>query len=216
MVKAYKGLGMKGSVARWYARITRGDLPTVRELAGRIAAGLPAAARVLEVAPGPGYLAIELARRGLTVEAVDISPTFVDIARDNTAAADVDVRFAVGNAAALPIPAGSFDFIVCRAAFKNFVEPVKALEEMRRVLRPGGQALLIDLRRDVSMAELRRYVDGMGVGWWNRRLIMLVFRHMLIRRAATLADVRRMMAEAGWIDPRIETTPVGFEAWMTR
>ena len=55
--------------------------------------------------------------------------------------------------------------MVCRAAFKNITEPVKALREMRRVLRPGGTALLIDMRRDVPVAELKRYVDGLGVSW---------------------------------------------------
>ncbi len=64
----------------------------------------------------------------------------------------MDVRFDLGNAAALPVEDESADFVVCRAAFKNSAEPVKALAEMRRVLRPGGMALLIDMRRDVLTA----------------------------------------------------------------
>ncbi|MGA9354359.1 MAG: methyltransferase domain-containing protein [Terriglobales bacterium] len=215
-LKAYKGMGMEGSIARWYDRTTRKDMPEIKALAARIAAAAPPAGTVLEVAPGPGFLSIELARRGLKVRALDISRTFVEIARRNAAAEGTQARFDLGNAAALPVEEASVDFVVCRAAFKNFTEPVKALMEMRRVLRPGGTALLIDMRRDVSIAELKRYVNGLGVNWLNRWFMMLVFRGMLIKRAYPMEEIRRMAAEAGWIAPRIETSPVGFEAWMTK
>ena len=215
-VKAYKGMGMEGSIARWYDRTTRKDLPEIRTLATRIAAVVPPGGTVLEVAPGPGFLSIELARRGLQVRAVDISKTFVELARRNAAAEGVEAQFELGNAAALPLEDRSVDFTLCRAAFKNFTEPIKALTEMRRVLRPGGTALLIDMRRDVSIAELRRYVNGLGVGFLDRWFMMLVFRSMLIKRAYRLDEIRRMTSEAGWTEPRIEPSPVGFEAWMTK
>jgi ubiquinone/menaquinone biosynthesis C-methylase UbiE len=215
-VKAYKGMGMEGSIARWYDRTTRKDMPEVRQLAARIAALVPAEGSVLEVAPGPGFLSIELAKRALTVRAVDISKTFVEIARHNAAAEGVKARFQLGNAASLPVDDVSVDFVVCRAAFKNFTEPVKALAEMRRVLRPGGTALLIDMRRDVSVAEIRRYVDGLGVSRLNRWFMMLSFRGMLIKRAYPIEEIRRMAIAAGWTDPRIESSPLGFEAWMTK
>ena len=179
-VKAYKGMGMEGSIARWYDRTTRKDMPEVRQLAARIAAMVPAGGSLLEVAPGPGFLSIELAKRGLQVRAVDISKTFVEIARRNATAEGVTVRFQLGNASALPIDDESVDFVACRAAFKNFTEPVKALAEMRRVLRPGGHAMLIDMRRDVSVPELQRYVNGLGVSRLNRWFMMLSFRGMLI------------------------------------
>jgi ubiquinone/menaquinone biosynthesis C-methylase UbiE len=215
-VKAYKGLGMEGSLARWYDRTTRKDMPEIRQLAARIAAMVPAGGSVLEVAPGPGFLSIELAKRGLQVRAVDISKTFVEIARKNAAAEGVKARFQLGNAAALPIDDASVDFVVCRAAFKNFSEPVKAMAEMRRVLRPGGTALLIDMRRDASVDEIRRYVNGLGVSRLNRWFMMLSFRGMLIKRAYPLEEIRRMALEAGWADPRIEPAPMGFSAWTTK
>jgi ubiquinone/menaquinone biosynthesis C-methylase UbiE len=215
-MKAYKGIGMEGGVARWYDKTTRRDMPEFVGLAARIAALVPASATVLEVAPGPGFLAIELAKRGLEVWAVDISKTFVEIARRNAAAANVLLRLELGDAAALPIGEASVDFVVCRAAFKNFSQPVRALAEMRRVLRPGGTALLIDMRRDVSIAALKRYVDGLGLGWLNRWFMMLVFRTNLIKRAYPLDEIRRMASEAGWAQPHIEITPLGFEACMSK
>src|SRR5580692_7494010 len=219
-IKAYKGMGMEGGVARWYDRTTRKDMPEFRTLAARIAAAIPPAAQVLEIAPGPGFLSIELARRGLNVRAVDISRTFVEIARRNAAAEgapeSIHVRFDHGNASALPIESASVDFVVCRAAFKNFSEPVKALAEMRRVLRPGGTALIIDLRRDVHASEIRNYVDGLGVNLFNRLFMRFAFRSMLIKRAYMLEEMRRMAAEAGWIEPRIDSSPLGFEAWLRK
>jgi ubiquinone/menaquinone biosynthesis C-methylase UbiE len=215
-VKAYKGMGMEGSTARWYDRTTRKDLPEFKALALRIAAAVPPAGAVLEVAPGPGFLSIEMAKRGLHVRGVDISKTFVEIAQRNAAAEGVQAQFEVGNAAALPVGDASVDFVACRAAFKNFSEPVKALAEMRRVLCPGGTALLIDMRRDVKVEELKRYVDGLGVSRLNRWFMMFIFRGMLIKRAYRLEEIRSMAIEAGWVEPRIDSSPIGFEAWLTR
>jgi ubiquinone/menaquinone biosynthesis C-methylase UbiE len=215
-VKAYKGMGMEGSTARWYDRTTRKDMPEIKALAQRIASELSPASQVLEVAPGPGFLSIELAKRGLHVRAVDISKTFVEIAKRNAAAEGVQARFDLGNAAALPVEDASVDFVVCRAAFKNFSEPVNALAEFRRVLRPGGKALLIDMRRDASMASISQYVEGLGVSRLNRWFMMFVFRNMLIKRAYSLEEIHRMAKEAGWVEPRIDSAPMGFEAWMRK
>ncbi len=216
IVKAYKGIGMEGGMARWYDRTTRRGMPEIRALAARICAVVPAAAEVLEIAPGPGFLSIEMARRGLRVRAVDISKTFVEIAKRNAKADGVDAQFELGNAAALPVGDASVDFVVCRAAFKNFSEPLKALTEMRRVLRPGSTALLIDLRRDVPVEEIRRYVNGLGVGFLNRWFMMLTFRGMLIKRAYPIDEIKSLIAAAGWSEPKIESEAMGFAAWMTK
>src|SRR5579864_9095031 len=65
--------------------------------------GLPSGARVLEVAPGPGFFAIELAKLGkYTITGLDISRTFVEIATKNARQAGVTVDFQQGNAAAMP------------------------------------------------------------------------------------------------------------------
>ena len=215
-VKAYKGLGMEGGIARWYDRTTRKDIPQIKTLANRIAAFVSPAAEVLEIAPGPGFLSIELAKRGLQMRAFDISKSFVEIARHNAAAENAPVQFELGNASALSVEDASVDFVVCRAAFKNFTEPVKALAEMRRILRRGGTALLIDMRRDVQMEEIRKYVHELGVSRMSRWFMMFTFRNMLIKRAYSIDEIRSMAQKAGWTNPKIEIEPLGFEAWMKK
>jgi SAM-dependent methyltransferase len=85
-VKAYKGAGMEGMVAQGYARNTAKSMNDFRSEARRVAALLAPEANVLEVAPGPGYFANELAKLGgYSVTGLDISKTFVEIARRNTA-----------------------------------------------------------------------------------------------------------------------------------
>ena len=96
--KAYKGLGMEGFLARWYARNTEKS-DRFREVADKVAGSLAGDARVLEVAPGPGYLAIEIAKRGrFQVVGLDISKTFVELASANAAKAGVAIAVRQGDA----------------------------------------------------------------------------------------------------------------------
>src|SRR5579871_5888605 len=60
--KAYRGMGMEGPTARWYASVTLKSLDEFKSLARRISEIIPRGSAVLEVAPGPGYFAIELAK----------------------------------------------------------------------------------------------------------------------------------------------------------
>jgi len=168
---------MEGAVARWYAALTKKSFKEFAALARRVADQIPQQSSVLEVAPGPGYFAVELARLGdYQITGLDISETFVEIARANARRAAVPVSFLHGNASAMPFSDGMFDFLVCRAAFKNFGEPARALEEMQRVLKPGGQALIIDLRRDASMESIKQAVNAMNLGAVNRVMTTLAFR----------------------------------------
>src|SRR5262245_42630777 len=182
--KAYRGLAMEGLLARWYARNTARCLAEYQAAARDVAALTPGGCRVLEVAPGPGYLAIELAKLGdYQIVGLDVSQSFVRMAAENAVAAGVLVTFQHGDAAAMPFATGSFDFIVCRAAFKNFSEPVRALAEMHRVLAPGGKALILDLRPDASPEAIDAHVRGMRLGWLNAMITRWVFRHSLVKRA---------------------------------
>ena len=189
--KAYKGMGMEGWVARWYAANTGKDLSDFTAQARKLAASLAPRAAVLEIAPGPGYFAIELARAGdFRITGLDISATFVDLARKNAADARVEVDFRRGDAAHMPFEANTFDAIFCRAAFKNFSQPVMALQEMCRVLKPGATALIIDLRKDVSKEAIDAEVATLKQSPLNAFFTKWTFRLMLVRRAYTKDQLR--------------------------
>ena len=139
MPKPHGDRGMEGMVAKWYASNTAEVMNEYRELAQRISREIAPGSRVLEVAPGPGYFSIELARRGsFAIIGLDISRTFVKIAARKAAEAGVEADFQQGSASNMPFPRDSFDFLLCRAAFKNFAQPVVALQEMCRVAQPLG------------------------------------------------------------------------------
>ena len=181
------------------------------------AAGDLTGADVLEVGPGPGYFCIELARAGnYAITGLDISRTFVKMAAKKAARAGVQVDFRHGTAAQLPFSAGSFDFLLCRAAFKNFAEPVSALREMCRVLRPGGRALLIDLKGNASPDEICHCVDTLGLSPFNRFLTKMAFRTKLLKRAYTRQQFEHMLGLTKFASIEIAESEIGFEISMRK
>src|SRR6266540_1967590 len=158
--KAYKGLPMEGVIASWYAKTTLKDLKRHKLMAKQLVEKIPANGKVLEIAPGPGYFCIELAKLGnYQITGLDISKSFVEIARKNAAEAGLKIDFREGNASAMPFKNETFDFTFCQAAFKNFSEPVKAISEMYRVLKPGGVAVIADMRSDASAEDIEQEVN---------------------------------------------------------
>ena len=211
-IKAYKGLGMEGMIANWYASTTLKGLDEYQVLARRVAQVLAPGSKVLEVAPGPGYFALELTKLGnFQIAGLDISRTFVEIARKNAEEAGVAVDFRQGNASAMPFENDCFDYVLCRAAFKNFTEPLLALEEMHRVLAKGGTALIIDLRKDAPRKSISQYVDGMKVNALNAAFMKLTFRFMLLKRAYTKSDFEKFLSRVDFGRVEIRESLTGLE-----
>jgi ubiquinone/menaquinone biosynthesis C-methylase UbiE len=94
--------------------------------------------RMLDVACGPGYAAVEGARRGASVVGVDIAEAMVALA----ARLHPEVDFRVANAEALPFPDNSFDAVVGNFLMLHLSRPEKAAAEFFRVLAPGGRLAL--------------------------------------------------------------------------
>ncbi|MEJ3657424.1 class I SAM-dependent methyltransferase [Actinomycetes bacterium KLBMP 9759] len=209
---------MEGASARWYAKMrgSASQMATYRAAAANLTSGLPAGAAVLEIAPGPGYQAVEIAKLGFAVTGLDISRTMVQIAGETARSAGVEVDVRHGDASRMPFQDGSFDLVVCQAAFKNFTQPVEALDEMHRVLRPGGVAVIQDLDRDVTNAQLAAEVAAMG-GNAVTSLLTRVPLMWLRRRAYSQAGFEQFAAQSSFgsctvtVDGRI-----GLDVRLTR
>jgi SAM-dependent methyltransferase len=105
---------------------------------------------VLEIGSGPGELALEIARRlpGVEVVGIDLAEAMIDSAMQRARAqrSDDRVRFLLADGAALPLPDASFDVAVSTLSLHHWAEPATVFAEIARVLRPGGVALIYDLR----------------------------------------------------------------------
>ncbi|HMK98274.1 MAG TPA: class I SAM-dependent methyltransferase [Acidimicrobiales bacterium] len=217
--KPHRGLlPMEGPIARRYAALRRTDkqMELYRRQAAELTAGLAEGADVLEVAPGPGYLAIEMARSGrVRVVGLDASATFVELATAAAREPGVGVEFRVGDAADMPFEAGSFDLVVSQAAFKNFARPARALEEIHRVLRPGGRAIIQDMSREATSSEIAAEVNGMGVGPLSAAVTKLILAR-LRRRAYSPAQFCQLVADSSFRTCDISEEGIGLEVRLSK
>lgn len=107
--------------------------------------------RCLDIATGTGDLAILLAQRQpeCSVVGLDLSADMLRVAEQKIAERGLHDRVTVveGNALSLPFPDQSFDVVTVGFGLRNFPDLPKALAEMRRVLKPGGRALSLEVSR---------------------------------------------------------------------
>jgi ubiquinone/menaquinone biosynthesis C-methylase UbiE len=129
-------------------------------------AGLQPGERVLDVACGTGLVSFRAAaavgERGAVV-GTDLSGEMVESARRGAALRDLHhARFERADAEALPLEGGAFDAALCALGLMYVADPINALAEMRRVLRPGGRAAAAvwGARRSCGWAEIFPITDA--------------------------------------------------------
>lgn len=110
---------------------------------GREWLGARAHGRVLEVAVGTGSNVLHFPA-GAAVTGIDLSPAMLDQARARLDAVGRTATLLEGDAEALPFDDASFDTVVCALALCSIPDPRRAIDEMHRVLVPGGRLLLLD------------------------------------------------------------------------
>jgi ubiquinone/menaquinone biosynthesis C-methylase UbiE len=111
----------------------------------RDALGEAARGALLDVACGPGVVTAALAPTAASVVAFDATEQMLEKARARCAKAGLsNVVFKSGDAENLPFADAEFDGVVTRLAIHHFAQPQRALDEMFRVLRPGGSAVIVD------------------------------------------------------------------------
>lgn len=130
------------NIAKWYDRIV-GVIEWLSLRRKRQDLIAKASGQVLEVAVGTG---VNLAYYppNVRIDAVDLSSGMMEIARRKADRLGLDVTFHEMDAESLSFPDDRFDAVVSTLSARTFPDPVAALEEMARVVRPGGKILLME------------------------------------------------------------------------
>jgi ArsR family transcriptional regulator len=139
-------------------KIFNDDALRARAIARLVAPGLA----VADIGTGTGILALELARLGLRVVAVDNSARMLEAARgkiEREGATGIELRR--GEAGALPLADGEVDAALAHMVLHYLPSPGEAVREMARVVRPGGAVVAVDFVR--HQHEWMR--QELGVAW---------------------------------------------------
>lgn len=112
----------------------------------RDAARVGPGSRVLDVACGPGLVALYLAEAAGHVTGLDLTPAMLDKARElQDGRGLVNLSWEMGRADQLPYADASFDAVVTRFSFHHLMDTARALAEMVRACRPGGRVVVCDV-----------------------------------------------------------------------
>ena len=178
------------------------------------------AQRILDVACGTGDSTISIARaagEGSTVTGVDISEGMMALVEGKAARAGVGDRIGlqVADGEALPYEDGTFDRVTCAFGIRNFEHKERGLEEFRRVLKPGGRAVILEL--SVPQNRLVRW----GYDLYFSHLLPAIggavsgdkaaYRYLpaSVHNFPAPKDFCRMMEEAGFTAVRCRTFTFG-------
>src|SRR5665648_94421 len=106
--------------------------------------------RLLDIGTGPGHLLCEIHKLNPNIElyGLDISNSMVEQASRNLADSRVDLQ--CGNIRTTNYKSDYFDLITCSGSFYLWDNPIESLEEIYRILKPGGAAFLYETHRDID------------------------------------------------------------------
>ena len=174
--------------------------------------------RLLDLCCGTGDLVFLLERRapaGTETIGVDFTLPMLAVARRRRRQSSSGAAFAQGDALALPFPDGRFDAITVGYGLRNVADPGAALAEMRRVLAPGGRAVILDFGKPENplvsflyRGYLFAMMAAMGLLFHGDTDTYLYIPHSLERYPAQ-RGVERLMREAGFATARCEERLLG-------
>lgn len=173
-------------------------------------ASIRAGHRVLDLATGTGDIAFASAARGARVVGLDITHRMIELATAKAGEAQAPpARFLVGDMLALPFPSGSFDIVTTGYGLRNVPDLTQAIDEIQRVLSPGGQLLSLDFNRPQGAMLRAAYLTyltivGASLGWVLHR-DPDTYRYIpaSIRRYPGAEGVARLLEARGFSDARI-------------
>jgi demethylmenaquinone methyltransferase/2-methoxy-6-polyprenyl-1,4-benzoquinol methylase len=128
----------------------------------------------LDLATGTGDIAFALAERGARVVGLDLTPRMIVLARGKRPPNEANPSFLVGDMLALPFPERAFDLVTTGYGLRNVPDLPAAIDEIRRVLKPGGRVLSLDFNRPQNAVVRWAYllylsIVGGALGWTLHR-----------------------------------------------
>jgi ubiquinone/menaquinone biosynthesis C-methylase UbiE len=184
---------------------TVADAARVARLIAAVAPGQDSL--VLDVATGPGFVALGFAEVSRLVIGVDLTEAPLRIAEERRAVSGLtNAGFVRGDADTLPFAASTFDVVVCRLAFHHLGDPVPVLREMVRVCRSGGSVAVEDL-------VVSEHPERTAFHNHFERL-----RDPSHTRGLPLSELLRLFAEVGLEVETVRTDPIAQQAdqWLAR
>ncbi len=164
-------------------------------------------ARWVETACGPGLIARAMASRVGSVVGIDLTPTMIEKARaDAVEAGARNVSFEVGDATALDLTDDSLDGAITRFSLHHIPGPVRVLEEMRRVVKPGGYVIVSDFVTDD---------DGASAAWQEQIERLRDPSHWALLTPARIAALGKRVG----LEPDLERVvpfEIDYEEWLNR
>lgn len=122
---------------------------------------------VLDVGTGTGRHALRLARRGISVSAIDQSPEMLNIAQDVARKEGLAIDFRLASLDNdLPFEAGTFDFLICALMLCHVPNLTHAVQEFARILQPGGYLLITDFHPEAIERGWRTDLTISGIRYW--------------------------------------------------
>lgn len=159
---------------------------------------------VLEIGCGPGLDLVRFARGGAHVTGVDIAPAALALARGYCEVAGLPATLLEADGARLPFAEASFDLVYCHGVLSFVRDPPRVVAEACRVLRPGGQAILMVYNRRSWMQWLLKLPGSpMGQGHADAPAFRTYRRPEFERLLAPFAERRLVFerfAPAAWRD----------------
>jgi len=130
------------------------------EAIGHLALRLTPAITIADLGAGEGLVSQLLARRAAHVWCIDNSPRMVEVGTELAAKNNLtNLAYKLGDIEAVPLPDGSVDLAILSQALHHAQHPQKAIDEASRILRPGGQVLILDLKSHTFEKARELYAD---------------------------------------------------------
>jgi ubiquinone/menaquinone biosynthesis C-methylase UbiE len=168
----------------------------------------------LEIGHGPGYLGLEWLKytENTHLTGLDISPDMHALARRNAQAYDLAERttYQLGSGDQLPFEAETFDAVFTNGSLHEWVNPRGTFDEIWRVLKPGGQYFISDLRRDMN--PFARAFIWLGTQPTSIRPGLITS----IEAAYTPQELTELLKKTMLADGQVEADTVGITIFGTK